>query len=451
MRMLGKLTIAGASAIVLLQLVRPSIQSGPAVAEIQVPPQVRQILEKDCYSCHSNESRLAWFDVIEPAYWLVRHDILSAREHLNFSTLGSTPAAAQKATLYEAVNMIQLGAMPLPQFTALHPDAKVTPEELTILKTYLAPWGLDGSIGTVGSSLAAEAPLKADLAAVPAEFNGVAFQLGFEGWKPISFTDRGDNNTLRIILGNDIAVKAAKSGNVSPWPDGTRFAKVAWQQAASEDGLIYPGKFVQVEFMVKDSRLYKHSEGWGWGRWRGTGLKPYGTDSRFVSECTGCHLPMRGDDFVYTLPITFAKTSRDEVLNNKAATLPQSLPYQPLDWNVITVYVDPRSHAMAALYGNDSAMHAVRARGSSPSGSIVATPGSVLALVTWFQREDPHWFGGRIPDTPKSVEFVQADATGKLTGYRCYDGPGLSEHSSPADVAAKQTRFISNLAPAWLP
>ena len=96
MRMLGKLTIAGASAIVLLQLVRPSIQSGPAVAEIQVPPQVRQILEKDCYSCHSNESRLAWFDEIEPAYWLVRHDILSAREHLNFSTLGSKPAAAQR-------------------------------------------------------------------------------------------------------------------------------------------------------------------------------------------------------------------------------------------------------------------------------------------------------------------------------------------------------------------
>ena len=118
---------------------------------------------------------------------------------------------------------------------------------------------------------------------------------------------------------------------------------------------------------------------------------------------------------------------------------------------MITVYVDPRSHAMAALYGNDAAMHAVRARGSSSSGSIVATPGSVLALVTWFQREDPHWFGGRIPDTPKSVEFVQADATGKLTGYRCYDGPGLSKNSSPADVAAKQTRFISNLAPAWLP
>jgi heme-binding protein/cytochrome P460 len=451
MRMLGRLAVAGASAIVLLQLVRPPIQSGPAVAEIQAPTQVRQILEKDCYSCHSNERRLTWFDEIVPPYWLVRHDIFSAREHLNFSTLGSKPAAAQKATLYEAVNMIQLGAMPLPQFTALHPDAKVTPEELTILKTYLAPWSSDGSTGPVASSLDTEAPLRANLAAVPAEFNGVAFQPAFEDWKPISFTDRGDNNTLRIILGNDIAVKAAQSGNISPWPDGTRFAKIAWQKLVGEDGLIHPGKFVQVEFMVKDSRLYKESEGWGWGRWRGTGLKPYGMDSRFVNECTVCHLPMRGDDFVYTLPITFAKMSRDEVLNNRAATLPQSLPYQPLGWNVITIYVDPRSHTMAALYGNDAAMHAARARSTSSAESAVARPGSVLALVTWGQREDPHWFGGRIPDTPKSVEFVQADAAGNFTGYRRYDGPELSEDRSPAEVAEKQTRFISNLAPVWLP
>jgi hypothetical protein len=51
-----------------------------------------------------------------PGYWLVRHDILTAREHLNFSTLGSKPVTAQKAALYEAVNMIQLGVMPLPSF-----------------------------------------------------------------------------------------------------------------------------------------------------------------------------------------------------------------------------------------------------------------------------------------------------------------------------------------------
>jgi hypothetical protein len=75
----------------------------------------------------------------------------------------------------------------------------------------------------------------------------------------------------------------------------------------------------------------------------------------------------------------------------------------------------------------------------------------VLALVTWGEREDPHWFGGRIPDTVKSVEFVQADTSGKLTSYRCYDGPGLRENNLVGDAAAKQAKFISTLAQAWMP
>jgi hypothetical protein len=273
---------------------------------------------------------------------------------------------------------------------------------------------------------------------------------GFEKWKPMSFTDRGDNNTFRAILGNEIAVKAADSGNISPWPNGARFAKIAWQQAEGEDGLVYSGKFVQVEFMVKDAQLYRKTGGWGWGRWRGLELKPYGTDSRFVTECTGCHEPVRGDDFVYTLPITNAKLSRDEVVNNRAATLSQSLPYQPLGWNVVTMFVDPKTRTMAALLGNEVAMQAVRT--GSGSGKSPAYPaGSVLALVTWSQREDPHWFGGRIPDNPQSVEFVETGASGRARSYRCYDGPSLTEHAFNNDEAAKRSSFLLNLAPATLP
>ena len=103
-------------------------------------------------------------------------------------------------------------------------------------------------------------------------------------------------------------MKAAYSGNVSPWPDGARFAKIAWQKEPGPDGLIQPGDFVQVELMVKDSRRYKNTDGWGWGRWRGLDLKPYGMDAGFVNECTGCHQPLHGNDYVYTLPIPFCLT-----------------------------------------------------------------------------------------------------------------------------------------------
>jgi hypothetical protein len=455
MRTFGKLIGAGIVVFVALQAVRPGIPAKPATAELQTPPEVKQILEKDCYSCHSDQRRLSWFDQIVPGYWLVRHDILSARDHLNFSTLGSKPAPAQKATLYEAVNMIQLGAMPLPSFLKLHPDARVTPEELATLKEYLAPW-TPAPISIVNSPGGSDGKTSASpvsLQSVQPEFNGFPFDPGFESWELLSTTDRGDNNTFRFILGNDVAVKASETGNVSPWPDGTRFAKIAWQQETGPDGLVHPGKFVQVELMLKNASMYKDTEGWGWGRWRGLDLKPYGKDVNFVNECTGCHRPLRGNDYVYTLPISTARVSRAEVLNNAAAALPASLPYQPWHWSAITMYVDPKARTMATLYGNDEAMQAVRvSRAPTDDASkIPYAAGAVLALVTWVQRDDPHWFGARIPDVPQSVEFVQVATGGQQNTYRRFAGTGLTEDTGGPGIAAQRTGFILGLAPARLP
>jgi hypothetical protein len=455
MRTIGKLIIAGVFVFAVLQVVRPSIPVRPATAELQTPPDVQHILEKGCYSCHSDQRRLAWFDQIVPAYWLVRHDILIAREHLNFSTLGSKPPSVQKATLYEAVNMIQLGAMPLPSFLKLHPEAKVTPAELSTLKEYLAPWTPamspisdaqqrnNGKTDAEPSTVSQEVPARVSLEAVSPEFNGFPFDPSFESWKPISTTDRGDNKTFRFILGNDVAVKAAQVGNTSPWPDGARFAKIAWQQQLGADGLVHPGKFVQVELMVKDAQRYKETEGWGWGRWRDMDLTPYGKNADFVNECTGCHRPLYGNDYVYTLPISPAKVDREEVVNN-AATLPTNLPYQPLSWSAITMYVDPKTRTMAALYGNDAAMRAILARQAAPAGAV-------LALVTWVQRDDPHWFGARIPGALQSVEFVQVAAAGQTSSYRRFAGTGLIEDYGAASAAPQRTSFVLGLTPARLP
>jgi len=455
MRKFGTLIVAGVVIFALLQLVRPGIPAKPATAELEAPPEVKQILEKGCYSCHSDQRRLSWFDEIVPGYWLVRHDILTAREHLNFSTLGAKPAAVQKATLFEAVNMVQLGAMPLPQFLKLHPDAKVAPSELSALKAYLAPW--TPAPNPIANAQPGGAPTAAsiDLATVQPELNGLAFDRTFEGWKPLSTTDRGDNNTFRFILGNEVAVKAARAGNISPWPDDARFAKIAWQQELGPDGLVHPGKFVQVELMVKNARDYKDTEGWGWGRWRGLDLKPYGKDAHFVNECTSCHQPLRGNDYVYTMPISAAKVSGNEVLNNAAAALPASLPYQPLGWSGITMYVNPKSHTTATLYGNDAAMQAVQTRGTGPVGGPVYPAGAVLALFTWGQRDDPHWFGARIPDRPQSVEIVQVAGGGAPPVYQRWNGPGLTADQGPNEdrthTAAERASFVLGLVPVQLP
>jgi Cytochrome P460 len=204
--------------------------------------------------------------------------------------------------------------------------------------------------------------------------------------------------------------------------------------------------------MRKDAKRYSDTEGWGWGRWRGLDLKPYGKDRRFVDECTGCHRPMRGNDYVYTLPITDARLKGNDVVNNDAAALPASLPYQPLAWNAITMYVDRQARTMATLYGNDAAMQTVQARRAALNGGTEVPAyqaGAVLAIITWAQRDDPHWFGARIPGMPQSVEFVQVAAPGQ-TRYRRFAGAGLSEdHSDTA--AAQRTSFAMGLVPAQLP
>ena len=363
----------------------------------------------------------------------------------------------QRAKLFEAVNMIQLGAMPLQQFVALHPNARVSAPELAELKAYLAPWGTAPTLSSGAAQKDARsvnppsgAALPISLSPVSPERNGLPFDPSFENWKPLSTTDRGDNSTFRFVLGNDIAVKAAQSGNIAPWPDGTRFAKVAWQQELGADGLIHPGEFVQVELMVKDARRYKDTDGWGWGRWRGLDLKPYGDDAHFVGECTGCHLPVRGNDYVYTLPITRAHFGREETVNNAAASLPQGLPWQPLGWRAITMYVDPRAHTTATLHGNDAAMRVIARGGASGSQPPPYPDGAVLALVTWTQRDDPHWFGGRIPDTPISVEFVQVSSK-SMNNYRAYEGRALAEAQVDAKSAAQRMNFILKLTSAQLP
>jgi hypothetical protein len=133
--------------------------------------------------------------------------------------------------------------------------------------------------------------------------NGIEFPAGYKNWKAISSTNRADNGTLREILGNDIAVKAIQAGEINPWPNGAIFAKVAWEQLAEADGSIRAGQFKQVEFMIKDSQKYSATKGWGWARWIGTDLHPFGTSPAFTSSCVSCHLPLRDNDFVFTLPL----------------------------------------------------------------------------------------------------------------------------------------------------
>ena len=288
-----------------IQFIRPELTNPPVTADLQAPPEVKQILRNSCYNCHSNETKLPWFDKVVPAYWIAATDVKEAREHVNFSEIGKLPAAQQKGILFEAVNQIQLGAMPLPAYRRVHPGSAITPEQLTVLRQYLNPPVPNQAVtDTAAADAQYDKWVHANSIApnVLPTPNGIAFLPDYKNWKAISSTDRFDNHTMRVILGNDIAVKAIAENHINPWPDGTTFAKVAWQQQPDDQGVVHTGAFIQVEFMICDSNKYASTKGWGWARWRGSDLKPYGKDAAFTNECIGCHEPVRQNDYVYTMP-----------------------------------------------------------------------------------------------------------------------------------------------------
>lgn len=134
--------------------------------------------------------------------------------------------------------------------------------------------------------------------------NGIAMPLGYQNWRIVSIDQQTDNHTLRAIVANDIGIEAARTGRTHPWPEGTILGKLVWKNALHPKwaAATIAGDFVNADFMVKDGAKYAGTGGWGFARWLGLELKPYGSDASFANECFGCHGLARDADWVFTLP-----------------------------------------------------------------------------------------------------------------------------------------------------
>ena len=124
----------------------------------------------------------------------------------------------------------------------------------------------------------------------------------YRDWRLLGVSLRHDKNSMRAIVGNDVAIEAARAGKTKPWPDGSVIAKIKWgeRKHPNWEQATVPGDFTAAEAMVKDSKKYAETGGWGFGIWEGKTLKMY--DKEKSAPCFACHLPMKDNDFVYTLP-----------------------------------------------------------------------------------------------------------------------------------------------------
>ncbi len=135
----------------------------------------------------------------------------------------------------------------------------------------------------------------AEVAAAP---TGVTIPKGYRNWQVVAPSQRDDKDEIRVILGNDIAMKAYRAKTL-PFPDGAILAKLAWKRSKSAefDKTFVPGEPQRIEFMVKNAKKYASSGGWGFGRF--VNGKP--ANEQDHATCFPCHeANVKGHDFVFT-------------------------------------------------------------------------------------------------------------------------------------------------------
>src|SRR6478609_5330851 len=126
--------------------------------------------------------------------------------------------------------------------------------------------------------------------------NGLAFSefRGYEDWPVIAISE--NEGVIAVIVGNSAMVGAFREGvpgNGKPFPDGAKMAKIHWipkKQETYPGQPTVPGAQHDVDFMVKDSKRFADSGGWGWGAFE------YDAASDTFSPATEAANPPQGHD-----------------------------------------------------------------------------------------------------------------------------------------------------------
>jgi Cytochrome P460 len=127
---------------------------------------------------------------------------------------------------------------------------------------------------------------------------GVKVPDGYRQWELIAPSQ--SPTELKGIVGNETAMKAYRGGKL-PFPEGSILVKLSWKREplARFDGDFTPGRPTMVQVMVKDSKKYAETGGWGFGRF--IDGKP--ADEAQHKTCFACHsknAQVRETDFVFT-------------------------------------------------------------------------------------------------------------------------------------------------------
>jgi hypothetical protein len=124
---------------IIIQFIRPARNVSTAVAPnditmaYAVPANVQQVLKTSCNDCHSNNTAYPWYTNIQPVGWWLQSHVNDGKKHLDFSAFTAYPPKRQHHKMEEVVEQLQDGHMPLNSYLWVHKDAKLSPEQKTLL------------------------------------------------------------------------------------------------------------------------------------------------------------------------------------------------------------------------------------------------------------------------------------------------------------------------------
>lgn len=168
------------------------------------------------------------------------------------------------------------------------------------MRAHLAMMAAVSTIAVI--PVAVSTATRADSAARDARVSpiyGVRIPARYRSWEMIAPAQEAPPlDELRVVLGNRIAMRSYREGRL-PFADGSVLVKLAWKREQSDEfePATVPGAATTVQIMVKDSRRYRATGGWGFGRF----VDGRAVDREQHETCFACHQArVRNHDFVFT-------------------------------------------------------------------------------------------------------------------------------------------------------
>jgi hypothetical protein len=119
-----------------IQLIPVNRSNPPVEEEVPASPEVKAVLKRACYDCHSNETIWPGYSLVAPVSWLLAWDVREGREELNFSTWNRYNQKKRGKIIKEIWEEVQEGEMPPWFYLPLHPDARLSDSDRSVLRRW---------------------------------------------------------------------------------------------------------------------------------------------------------------------------------------------------------------------------------------------------------------------------------------------------------------------------